>query len=124
MMNSVEEQSARNQGQILDLALDNAVLVMGPDRAERYFLVAFPDRVLKAFVHEASVVGAIGCNVDSSISSEAFKRRLSKQGLVEQKVAHERDMDIISEVVHKYCGAPDPHVCEESAHLGYQPGLS
>ena len=117
MTNGMKEQRARSEGQILDLALDNAILMMGADRAERYFLVAFPYRVLKAFVREASAVGAIGCDVDSSISSKAFKRCLCKC-FVERKVAHERDVNIIGEMVHEYCGTSTPHVCEESAHLG------
>ena len=96
---------------------------MGADGAKSYFLGLPIDFVEKSFVGECAVIGMVVLDGAIRLGHNFLEGLDGQNCLVHCVVAHEMDVDEITDVITKGGTSPNATTCEEAGHLRDEPWL-
>ncbi len=93
------------------------ILMMGTNCTKCNLLILPVHLIEKSFVRERAIVTMIMLNVALRLSQDLLKGIHSENGFVHCEIAHEVNINKITNVIVECSTSPDSSACEETGHL-------
>ncbi len=92
---------------------------MSANCAKSYFLILAVDFVEETFMSECAIIGVIVLDGAIGLRHDFFEGLNRQERFVHRIVAHQMNINIVTDVIAKGGTTPNAATCEETRHLWY-----